>query len=399
MPWTVQKPPKVALNWSESERRRCVAAANAVLAEGGDNAEERAIFACIHAAGRSKASAEEDSQAMPEHKIVPFELTKVDTDGRTFEGYASTFRNPEKDQPDLTGDMVVSGAFKKSLAERGGKVRMLWQHDPSQPIGKFQELREDQRGLYVKGVVSDTRLGRDCLALLKDRAIDSMSIGYDALPGGTEYVKMAGGKSVRLLKEIRLWEVSLVTFPADEQAKVTAVKQPAEGPTMPAITQRAFDQARSRVGTVVDQAIEEALTAICTARLLSATQSVEPKAGRRLSAATLSKIEAAMAALRDLMGEMDMSAQADDEEPADTPKATNPPAQPATEPTEQAGLDSQPEQKAGPGTEPPTAQASAAEAAGPDVTPPTSSEASDPGDPFADLDRQEAEVKTLIGWR
>lgn len=161
---------------------------------------------------------------MTEHKTVPFELTKVDTDGRTFEGYASTFRNPEKDAPDLTGDMVVSGAFKKSLAERGQKVRMLWQHDPSQPIGKFQELREDQRGLYVKGLVSDTRLGRDCLALLKDRAIDSMSIGYDAIPGGTEYVKGTDGKSIRLLKEIRLWEVSLVTFPADEQARVTAVK-------------------------------------------------------------------------------------------------------------------------------------------------------------------------------
>jgi len=141
---------------------------------------------------------------MTEHKTVPFELTKVDADGRTFEGYASTFRNPDKDQPDHTGDMVVPGAFKKSLAERGGKVRMLWQHDPSQPIGKFQELREDNRGLFVKGVISDTRLGRDCLALLKDRAIDSMSIGYDALPGGTEYVKGANGKSVRLLKEIKL---------------------------------------------------------------------------------------------------------------------------------------------------------------------------------------------------
>lgn len=159
-----------------------------------------------------------------ELKTVPFEATKVDTDGRTFEGYASTWRDPSRDKPDHTGDMVILGAFKKSLAERGGKVRMLWQHDPNQPIGKWLEMREDDKGLFVKGMVSDTRLGRDALALLRDHAIDSMSIGYDALPGGTEYAKAKSGETVRLLKEVRLWEVSLVSFPADEAAKVTAIK-------------------------------------------------------------------------------------------------------------------------------------------------------------------------------
>jgi len=161
---------------------------------------------------------------MAERKVVPFHLTKLDPEGRTFEGYASTFRNPQLDQPDLTGDMVIRGAFAKTLVERGGKIRLLWQHDTSAPIGRIVSAHEDDRGLFVKALVSPTALGTDAMALLKDGAIDSMSIGYDAMPGGTEYAKGSNGTSMRLLKEVRLWEVSLATFPADEQALVTAVK-------------------------------------------------------------------------------------------------------------------------------------------------------------------------------
>lgn len=159
-----------------------------------------------------------------ERKAVPFELKAVDPEGRTFEGYASVFRSPDKDSPDMTGDMVCAGAFKKSIAERGHKVRMLWQHDPSQPIGRWTSMREDDQGLYVKGQISETSLGRDVMTLLKDGAVDSMSIGYEPIPADTEYAKTAKGDSVRLLRAVKLWEVSLVSFPADQAAKVTAVK-------------------------------------------------------------------------------------------------------------------------------------------------------------------------------
>lgn len=109
-----------------------------------------------------------------ERKTVGFQLTSLDTEGRTLEGYASTFGNL-----DLGDDIIHPGAFAKTLAERGGKVRFLWQHDPSEPLGKPIELHEDARGLFFKAVISDTARGRDALALLRDGAIEGLSIGYE----------------------------------------------------------------------------------------------------------------------------------------------------------------------------------------------------------------------------
>ena len=123
----------------------------------------------------------------------------------------------------------MPGAFRKTLSERGQKVRFLWQHDRTEPIGKILELREDTRGLFIKAVISDTARGRDALALLRDNVGLGLSIGYDAMPGGTEYVKEADGSTSRLLKELRLWEASVVTFQMNEEATVTALK--AAGPT------------------------------------------------------------------------------------------------------------------------------------------------------------------------
>lgn len=143
-----------------------------------------------------------------------FELKREpDADG-SFEGYASMFGNVDR-----TMDIVERGAFAKSLGS-GRKIKMLWQHDMSQPIGVWDEISEDERGLFVKGrLLKDVRKGAEAMALLRAGAIDSMSIGYRTI----EAVPEAGGR-VRKLVEVELHEISLVTFPANERATVTDVK-------------------------------------------------------------------------------------------------------------------------------------------------------------------------------
>lgn len=154
-----------------------------------------------------------------EYKTFDFEVKQVDYEGRTVEGYAAVFGNL-----DLGRDIIHPGAFAKTLTERGNKVRFLWQHDQHEPIGRPVEMREDPHGLYIKAIVSDTTRGRDALALLRDNAISGLSIGYDPIPGGTDYTKGDDGDPVRNLRELRLWEFSLVTHPMNEQAAVTALK-------------------------------------------------------------------------------------------------------------------------------------------------------------------------------
>ena len=148
------------------------------------------------------------------YKSAPFELKREpDTDG-VFEGYASVFGVVDQGM-----DVVERGAFTKSLGS-GRKVKMLWQHDYWQPIGVWDEIREDERGLYVKGrVLKDVQQGSEALALLKAGALDSMSIGYRTIESMQE-----GNGGVRKLMEIDLLEVSLVTFPMLPEAMVTDVK-------------------------------------------------------------------------------------------------------------------------------------------------------------------------------
>lgn len=139
---------------------------------------------------------------------------KVSGDGRTVEGYASTFGNI-----DAVGDVVVSGAYKRTLAHRMDRIKVLRDHE--HPIGKPIEAVEDSKGLYTKSRISDTPLGNETLTLLKDGVLDRMSIGYE--PVNKEHGEHEG-KQVRFLKEIKLYEWSIVTFPANDAAAVTAVK-------------------------------------------------------------------------------------------------------------------------------------------------------------------------------
>lgn len=137
------------------------------------------------------------------------------TDDAVIEGYASLFG-----EVDQGGDVVGKGAYAasiKAMEARGQRVKMLWQHDPAQPIGVWHEVREDDRGLWVKGQLLDsTQKGREAAALVTAGAIDGLSIGYRTRRAGKT------DKGRRLLTELELWEVSLVTFPMLPSARVAA---------------------------------------------------------------------------------------------------------------------------------------------------------------------------------
>lgn len=152
-----------------------------------------------------------------QHLNLDIEVKQVSDEGG-FEGYASAMT------VDRGNDIVDMGAFDRSLARhkgRGTMPKMLWQHDPGQVVGVWTEMVQDDKGLFVKGhCIKSTTLGKDCHELLKAGAIDSMSIGYI-----TKEVEFEEGGDVRRLKEVDLWEVSLVTFPMNIDARVTAVKR------------------------------------------------------------------------------------------------------------------------------------------------------------------------------
>lgn len=144
---------------------------------------------------------------------IKLDIKKMPDDDGIFEGYASVF-----DVVDQGLDVVASGAFTQSLADRMPKL--LWQHDSDQIIGKWEEVREDERGLFVKGrLFKDLQQGREAMTLLKEGVLDSMSIGFRVV----EAMEEAGGRVRRLLK-IDLFEISLVTFPMLIEAMVTSVK-------------------------------------------------------------------------------------------------------------------------------------------------------------------------------
>lgn len=148
---------------------------------------------------------------------APVDIKSLDEGGR-FEGYASVFGVQDSD-----GDVIVRGAFQKSIQsyeERGKKPKMLWQHNPSMIIGKFTELREDDRGLYVKGsLILEVEKGREAYALLKAGELDAMSVGFNI----GEATSSATGRG-RVIDEADLWEISLVTWGANPEALVTNVK-------------------------------------------------------------------------------------------------------------------------------------------------------------------------------
>ncbi|WP_050602125.1 HK97 family phage prohead protease [Ruegeria sp. 6PALISEP08] len=150
-----------------------------------------------------------------EHKFARFGDGLSVSDDAVIEGYASLFG-----QVDQGSDVVQRGAYRGSLeglAKAGQRVKMLWQHDPSQPIGVWDEVREDDKGLWVKGrLLESTQKGREAAELIRAGAMDGLSIGYRT----KRAVKNDRGQ--RVLTELELWEVSLVTFPMLPSARVAA---------------------------------------------------------------------------------------------------------------------------------------------------------------------------------
>ncbi|UWQ92949.1 HK97 family phage prohead protease [Aliisedimentitalea scapharcae] len=174
-----------------------------------------------------------------EHKFARFgDGIQVD-DNAVIQGYASVFG-----EADQGGDIVQKGAYAasiKALESKGARVKMLWQHDPAQPIGVWDEVREDTRGLWVKGrLLESTQKGREAAALIGAGAIDGLSIGYRT----TKASKTDKGQ--RLLSELELWEVSLVTFPMLPSARVAAKGAHAE-----------FDDAWRSIAAVLNDARQE----------------------------------------------------------------------------------------------------------------------------------------------
>lgn len=150
------------------------------------------------------------------------------SDSGEFEGYGSVFG-----VEDSYSDVVVKGAFEKSLAkwkEKGRLPALLWQHDMSEPIGVYTEMKEDDVGLYVKGklLIEDDPLARRAHAHMKAGSLSGMSIGYCL-----EDYDYDQAKGVWMLKEIDLWEVSLVTFPSNDEARVSNVKSAFDAGEMP----------------------------------------------------------------------------------------------------------------------------------------------------------------------
>lgn len=192
-----------------------------------------------------------------EYKTISFKADDYDEEQGIFSGYGAVFGNV-----DSGGDIIEPGAFTKTIAEGWERVKILALHNDSWlPIGKPIELREDSNGLYIKAKVSDTSMGRDIKVLLKDGVLNELSIGYD--PVAFDYDKDTG---IRHLREIKLWEVSVVTWAMNPEATISDYKS-------------ARDVADS-VGAIVREA------------------AAEVKAGRKISASRLKSLKEASASMK-----------------------------------------------------------------------------------------------------
>jgi HK97 family phage prohead protease len=153
-----------------------------------------------------------------ETMAIPLEMAKAQAgDGRTLTGYASVFNYPiETGEPFTT--FIRPGAFTKTLKENGSEVKMLFNHgrDSEMPLGPITHMKEDDKGLYVEGRISDTTLGRDIKELIRDGAMDGMSIQFESKQEGWN-----DDRTERYIQQVRLYELGPVVFPANVAATAT----------------------------------------------------------------------------------------------------------------------------------------------------------------------------------
>ena len=174
-----------------------------------------------------------------ETKFARVDLGSVEADG-SFSGYASVFG-----KPDLAGDIILPGAFARSIAQRGvAGIKLLFQHDPSEPIGAWIAIREDDTGLLVRGrLLPEVNRAREVLALMRAGVLDGLSIGFRTVRARAGQAVANTSHAVRQLLEVDLWEISVVTFPMLPEARIGQVKADASGPPAAAPqTEREFER-------------------------------------------------------------------------------------------------------------------------------------------------------------
>ncbi len=147
------------------------------------------------------------------YKAAPVgELIDADEKAGIIKGYGSYFGNKDSDN-----DVIIKGAYKKTIAENGDRVKYLYQHDMNQPIGKMVELYEDEKGLVFTAEIAKTQLGMDVVELMKTGVITENSVGI--MP-----IQKQNKENYREITEVKLYEVSAVTLAANDQAKILDVK-------------------------------------------------------------------------------------------------------------------------------------------------------------------------------
>jgi HK97 family phage prohead protease len=185
---------------------------------------------------------------------IPLDAKAV-SDAGVIEGYASVFGNV-----DSYGEVVEPGAFAESLVKSqrtGRKIKMLYQHDPHQPIGVWDDLAEDGKGLWVKGrlLIEESPKAREVHGLLKQSALDGLSIGYRTIKAEPK----PGKPGVTSLVKLDLLENSIVTFAANERARVEVVKSILDAGALPTV--REFEGLLREAGFSKAKAVAIAATA------------------------------------------------------------------------------------------------------------------------------------------
>jgi HK97 family phage prohead protease len=167
---------------------------------------------------------------LTKNSAEPIDIKSV-SDAGTIEGHISIFGNV-----DSYGEIVEPGAFEESLAKSvksGRKVKLLWQHDPHQPIGVWDDLHEDKKGLFGRGrlLVDQSPKAREAHGLLMEGALDGLSIGYSTLKSAPK----DGKQGIISLQKLELLEGSIVTFAANDRARVETVKSILDAGAMPTV--------------------------------------------------------------------------------------------------------------------------------------------------------------------
>jgi len=193
-------------------------------------------------------------------KIRDFDLSVKATDDGHFSGYGSVF-----DVVDTYNEIVAAGAFADSLADatsKGRKLPILWQHRTAEPLGVYDRLQEDSKGLYVEGrlLTKDVAKAREAHALMKAGAVTGLSIGY-----WTRESSFDEKSGIRTLTKLDLEEISIVTMPANDAARVDAIKlKLAHGglPTLPEFERllRESGFSRSQAAIIANRGLKHLLS-------------------------------------------------------------------------------------------------------------------------------------------